>query len=251
MEVDYFGANSVTSLMEISGCTKFIINRVGQHKNAVPIFEHVEKSTNERAVNKFREWSSLTENSLPYEMILFNSLEDSELSGEELRNKKQGKVYKFTFCLNKKEQYLPSNPQHQQHNSTQNVAELIENALMKQRLQTENNEVLKKLQEMESRFAALEGDDDDDDDSSSLSGMNNPNMISLLAMLAKALGSKAPQAPTAVNGLQPAQIENINRAIKTLAKYDTDLDNDLLKLASLAESNTPTFQMLLKTLRSM
>jgi len=51
--------------------------------------------------------------------------------------------------------------------------------------------------------------------------------------------------------LQPIQVENINRAIKTLSKYDTDLDSDLLKLANLAETNTPTFQMLLKTLRSM
>jgi len=248
MEVDYMGANSVTKLMEATGLTKFIISRIGQHKNNASIYEFLEKSSSDRTISKFREWADFTDNSLPYNMELFNSIEDCIESGEETRNKKTGKVLKFTFCLNKKEQYLPG-PQQQQFNGNQNVAELIENALMKQRLQTENNEVLKKLQEMEQRFADLENEEEEDE--SSLSGMNNPNVLSLLSLVAKALGNSPKAQPTAVNGLQPIQVENINRAIKTLSKYDTDLDSDLLKLANLAETNTPTFQMLLKTLRSM
>ena len=247
METDFNGAIQVANFIEMAGMTKFIISRVGQHKNIVPIFEHIEKGTNEKAVARFKEWASLTDNNLPYEMCLFNSIEDSEMNGEEVRNKKQGKVNKFTFCLNKQNNYSQHNQQMQKAPDQQNIQELIENALLKQQIKHENNEVLKKLAEMEQRFADLENDEDDD--SAELSGLNNPNLMNIVAMLGKALGNNA--KPTAINGLQPEQIKNINTAVKTLSKYDEFLDTDLLKLANLAETNTATFEMLLKTLRNM
>lgn len=246
MEVDYTGANSVAKLMEATGLTKFIVSRVGQHKNTASVYEFLDKSSNDRTIQKFREWAEFTDNNLPYEMLLFNSVEDSELIGEEVRNKKIGKVLKFTFCLNKKEAYTP---QQAQNNSNQNISELIENALMKQRLATENNVVLLKLQEMEAKLAAYE-EEEEEDEESSLSGLNNPNLVNIMALLSKALGGNNAK-PTVVNGLQPQQIQNINTAIKTLSKYDSEIDSDLLKLANLAENNTDTFNMLLKTLRSM
>lgn len=248
METDFNGAIQVANFIEMAGMTKFIISRVGQHKNIVPIFEHIEKGTNDKAVARFKEWASLTDNNLPYEMCLFNSIEDSEMNGEEVRNKKQGKVNKFTFCLNKQNQYQQQQ-QIQKQPEQHNIQELIENALMKQQIKHENNEVLKKLAEMEQRFADLENDDDDVDDASELSGLNNPNLMNIVAMLGKALGNNT--KPTVINGLQPEQIKNINLAVKTLSKYDEFLDTDLLKLANLAETNTATFEMLLKTLRNM
>lgn len=247
METDFNGAIQVANFIEMAGMTKFIISRVGQHKNIVPIFEHIEKGTNDKAVARFKEWASLTDNNLPYEMCLFNSIEDSEVNGEEVRNKKQGKINKFTFCLNKQNQYQQQNQPQQKQHDNQNIQELIENALLKQQIKHENNEVLKKLAEMEQRFADLESDDDDD--TSELSGLNNPNVMNIVAMLGKALGGTP--KPTVINGLQPEQIKNINLAIKTLAKYDEFLDTDLLKLSNLAETNTATFEMLLKTLRNM
>ena len=91
-------------------------------------------------------------------------------------------------------------------------------------------------------------EDDEDDDQAELSGLNNPNIINLLGLLSKALSGNK---PTVVNGLKSDQITNINNAVKILSKYDDQIDTDLLKLANLAENNTPTFEMLLKTLRSM
>lgn len=246
METDITGADKVAKQMELAGMSKFIICRVGQHKNNPPIFEHIDKGTNERAVSKFLEWASITDNNLPYEMHLFNSIEDSELIGEEVRNKKNGKINKFTFCLNKQNQFLQQQRPHQEQ--TNNITELIENALMKQQIKHENNEVLKKLAEMEQRFADLENEEEEDD-ASELSGLNNPNLMNIVAMLGKALGNNP--KPTVINGLQPEQIKNINTAVKTLARYDEFLDTDLLKLANLAETNTATFEMLLKTLRNM
>jgi hypothetical protein len=246
METDITGADKVAKKMELAGMSKFIISRVGQHKNNPPIFEHIDKGTNERAVAKFLEWASITDNGLPYEMYLFNSIEDSELMGEEIRNKKNGKINKFTFCLNKQNQFLQQQRPHQEQ--TNNITELIENALMKQQIKHENNEVLKKLAEMEQRFSDLENEEESDD-ASELSGLNNPNLMNIVAMLGKALGNN--NKPTVINGLQPEQIKNINTAVKTLARYDEFLDTDLLKLANLAETNTATFEMLLKTLRNM
>ena len=248
METDFNGAIQVANFIEMAGMTKFIISRVGQHKNIVPVFEHIEKGTNEKAVSRFKEWASLTDNNLPYEMSLFNSIEDSEINGEEVRNKKQGKINKFTFCLNKQNHYQQQSQLQHKQPDNQNITELIENALMKQQIKHENNEVLKKLAEMEQRFDDLENEDDGDD-TSELSGLNNPNLMNIVAMLGKALGNNA--KPTVINGLQPEQIKNINLAVKTLSKYDEFLDTDLLKLANLAETNTATFEMLLKTLRNM
>jgi hypothetical protein len=246
METDYQGGNSVANLIEITGLTKFRITRVGINKNAVPVYEHIGAGSNEKAVAKFREWASLTDNCLPYDMELFNTKEDSEERGEEIHNKKQGKILRFTFCLNKAEKYAP---QQQQQQGTGNVTELIENALLKQKAFYENNELMKRLEVMDAKLNEyMEAEDEDEDDQAELSGLNNPNIINLLGLLSKALSGNK---PTVVNGLKSEQITNINTAIKILSKYDDQIDTDLLKLANLAENNTPTFEMLLKTLRSM
>lgn len=247
METDYQGSNSVANLIEITGLTKFRITRVGINKNAVPVYEHIGAGSNEKAVAKFREWASLTDNCLPYDMELFNTKEDSEATGEEIHNKKQGKILRFTFCLNKAEKYTP---QQMQQQSGGNVNELIENALLKQKAFYENNELIKRLEVMDQKLNEYmaEDDEDDDDDDAQLSGLNNPNIINLLGLLSKALSGNK---PSVVNGLKSEQITNINHAIKILSKYDDQIDTDLLKLSNLAENNTPTFEMLLKTLRSM
>lgn len=246
METDYQGANNVAKVIEVTGLTKFRITRIGINRNAIPVYEHIGAGSNETAVNKFREWASLTDNCLPYDMCLFNTKEDSIATGEEIHNKKQGKILSFTFSLNKAEKYQTAQPQQQQNG---NVSELIENALLKQKAFYENNELLKRLEVMDAKLNEYMNDEDDeDDDQAQLSGLNNPNVINLLGLLSKALSGNK---PTIVNGLQPDQITNINTAIKILSKYDSQIDTDLLKLSNLAENNTPTFEILLKTLRSM
>ena len=41
------------------------------------------------------------------------------------------------------------------------------------------------------------------------------------------------------------------KALKTLYKYDKNLDTDLLKLSEIAENKPDTFNMLINTLRQM
>lgn len=248
MEVDYIGAGSVASLIEITGLSKFIISRIGQHKNMVPIFEHITTGSNDKAVNSFNRWAQLTDNNLPYEMTLFNSLEDSEMQGEEVRNKKQGKVLRFTFCLNKKADYEQRNTPAQ--NPVQDVNLAIENALMKFQNKQNDNAILNKLTEMEARLNEMETDESFEDETE-LSGLNNPNLTSILGLLAGALKGNAKPTGTAINGLLPVQVENINKAVKILSRHDPEIDTDLLKLSNLAETKPATFEMLLKTLRNM
>lgn len=250
METDYIGAKSVSNLIEITGLKKFIIARIGTHKNNVPVYEHIENSSNDKAVSRFLEWANLTDNNLVYEMTLFNSIEDSEANGEEVRNKKSGKVLRFTFCLNKKENYIPVQPP---VSSNQNTAELIENALMKMQMKNNDNEVMKRLEALDIKINGyIESEEEEEEENDSLNGLslNNPNIINLISLLSAHLGGKKTQT-SVINGISEDKQKNIDKAIEVLGKYDSAIDTDLLKLSALAENNTPTFEMLLKTLRSM
>jgi predicted Mrr-cat superfamily restriction endonuclease len=184
-------------------------------------------------------------------MVLFNSLEDSELIQEEVRNKKTGKVLRFTFSLNKKESYTPA--QANQNAPVQNVSELIENALLKMQMKNNENELLKRLEAMDEKLNGyINDEDEDEDDSDALGGLslNNPNVINLITLLSQTLGGNKPKA-SVINGITPDQQKNIEKAVSILSRYDSEIDTDLLKLSALAENQTATFEMLLKTLRSM
>lgn len=246
MQVDYTGASSISALIEHTGLTKFVITRVGVHKNSVPVFEHLERGTTDKTINAFSRWAAISDNCLPYEMELFNDLDD--LQEETAKTKKsRGKSLKFTFCLNKEQSY-----QHQPQQGPVNVSEAIENALLKMQVKNNENELLKRLEALDEKVnnALLGDDDDDDDDTEQLAGINNPAVTSLLGLLTKALSNKTAPAP-AVNGINDNQKANISRAINTLAKYDENIDQDLLKLAAIAENNNAMFNMLLNSLRSM
>jgi hypothetical protein len=250
MQTDYTGSPAVLSLIEQTGLTKFIIFRIGNNKNSLPVYEHIDKSTIDACLNAFEKWAQIADNCLPYSMKLFNTKEDSDFNGEEVRNKAKGKVISFTFCLGKETSYQQQN---QNQNQQIDVAQAIELALLK--MQTKHNEsaLLQKLTDMENKISELENDDDDLDelDNASMGGLNSPAMLNLLGLLGKALGGKNAPAGTTINGLNDVKIANINKAVKILAKYDDQIDTDLLKLSSIAETNPDTFKMLIQSLRSM
>lgn len=247
MITDYTGASAVCSLIEQTGLTKFVIYRIGGSKT-LPVFEHIEKGSCDKAQQIFNQWSRLSDNNLPYEMKLFNDKEDSIEAGETIRNKQFGKSLAFTFCLNNTPANSSQNNAPAQQHVDVNLA--IENAVLK--LQSKHNEtmLMQKLDEMNKKIAELESDDDDDDDLGALNG-TNPAMMNLLGLLSKALGGNSAPAKTIINGLDEAKIRNINKAVKILAKYDDEIDTDLLKLSSIAENNPDTFKMLISSLRNM
>ena len=179
-------------------------------------------------------------------MKLFNSLEDSADIGEEIRNKKQGKVLSFTFCLNKEQQFQQ---QPTQQNNNINVSEAIENALLKYQKQHTESELLRRIEALDAKLNATIEEENEEEETDALTGINNPQILNLISLLGNVFNPK-PQS-TVINGLEDNKIKNINQAIKVLHKYDNDIDTDLLKLASIAENNNLMFNTLLKTLRSM
>lgn len=245
MQTDHTGVDEVAGAIKLSKKTKFRITKAGIQKNSFPVYESTDTTTNEKAVMRFLEWAEITDNCIPYNLELFSNKEEDEAAGLEY-DKKLGNR-RLTFKLNREEKYLPHS---QQNNHPQyDQAALIENALLKQKAYYENNELMKRLEAMDQKLNEYM-EEEEDDDRSELNGLNNPNIVNLLGLLSKALSGNK---PAVVNGvtLQTEQITNINKAVKILSRYDDQIDTDLLKLANLAETNTATFEMLLKTLRSM
>jgi len=246
MQTDHTGVDEVAGAIKLSKKTKFRITKAGIQKNSFPVYESIDSTTNEKAVLRFLEWAEITDNCIPYNLELFSNKEEDEAEGLEY-NKKLGNR-RFTFKLNKEEKYS-GHSQHQNQPQYDQSA-IIENALLKQKAFYENNELMKRLEAMDQKLNEYMEEEEEDDDRSELNGLNNPNIVNLLGLLSKALSSNK---PAVVNGvtLQTDQITNINKAVKILSRYDDQIDTDLLKLANLAETNTATFEMLLKTLRSM
>jgi hypothetical protein len=247
MITDYTGAEAVKMLIEHTGLSKFVISRVAAHKNSLPVFEHIEKGGVDKAVTAFIKFAQIADNNIAYEMRLFNSLEDSEAVGEEVRNKKQGKVLAFTFCLNKEQQYTQQTTTPVNQNI--NVSEAIENALLKYQKQQTESELLRRIEALDAKInATIEEDNEEEEEE--LNGLNNPQILNLISLLGNVFNPK-PQT-TVINGIDDDnKIKNINQAIKILHKYDSEIDTDLLKLANIAENNNLMFNTLLKTLRNM
>jgi len=83
----------------------------------------------------------------------------------------------------------------------------------------------------------------------------SPDMAQQMAQIMGIINMfKKPNTPPTINGAEETQSnfkENINKALKTLYKYDKNLDTDLLKLSEIAENKPDTFNMLINTLRQM
>lgn len=253
METDYTGAKSVAQIIEHTGLHKFIISRIASTRNSAPVYEFLTGSSNSKAIDAFNRWASITENGNLYEMLLFNEL---ETNGEDVEVEKKGhnrnksQSLKFTFTLTKQ---IPYN---QQQAQSIDVAQAIENALMKHTQLSEEKESNRKIAALEAKIDALINrdleDEDEEDDEDTLSGLGNPNIVNLITLITKLTGQKT-TPPPAINGvkLSDDQIKNINIAIKKLAKYDDNIDTDLLKLAEIAKNNNETFKMVLSSLRTM
>jgi hypothetical protein len=245
MEFEVVGKDKVAQYIALSKTKKFIISKYGSQKHAIPIFEHLEEGSNEKSIHAFLQWAEITDNDVCYILRVFNSVEDSIETGEELRNKKSGKQLEIRFRLNKKAEF-----ERQQTQSPQiDVSLAIENAIMKMQQKNADSEILRKLAEMDEKINAIEEGDDDFEDAE-LNGVGNPNITALINILAPLINGKKNTA-SVINGITPEKIKNINTAIKILSKYDDQIDTDLLKLSSIAEKNPATFNMLINSLRTM
>ncbi len=249
-DIDLIGSKAVAQYIEHSGLTHFIISRISSQKNSAPIYEFLLGNSNTKCVEAFNKWASIVENENEYELLLFNKLlSDSGNADEEkiLHNRNKEKSLRVTFVLAKNKN------QSQNNNNIIDSQTIIENALLKQSQFFEEKESNRKIQALEQKIDELLNREEEEEEE--IGGENNNNLANLIGVLTKLTGinanTKTPPTINGVNSLTPEKIKNINTAVKKLAKYDEDIDLDLLKLSEIAENNNGTFKMLLNSLRSM
>ena len=252
-DIDLIGSKAIAQYIEHSGLTHFIISRISSQKNSAPIYEFLIGNSNTKCVEAFNKWASIVENENEYEILLFNKLlSDNGNADEEkiLHNRNKEKSLRVTFVLAKNKNY------NQNNNTIIDSQTIIENALLKQSQFFEEKENNRKIQALEKKIDELLNRELEEEEEEELGGENNNNLANLIGVLTKLTGINAntktpPPTINGVNSLTPEKIKNINTAVKKLAKYDEDIDLDLLKLSEIAENNNGTFKMLLNSLRSM
>lgn len=245
MEADIIGLNKIIDTIKNLNFSKISIYRYPQNSGNLPVFEKLHLKNNFEVIKEFTEWGRNIDNSVIYEISLFNDVDITiDNQGKEVTKKSQSRTSKARFLIQfKKEQQNYSS--NNQNNDLTTIVSLVSENLKKSQ---EENLILKELTELKAKITELE--EEEEDEPNILNGIK-PEMISqFLGALGMFTNNNNKQS-SVINGVIDDKKENINKAIKILYKYDEDLDKDLLKLSSLAENNNSTFKMLLQTLRSM
>lgn len=254
MNVDFIGIENVSKAIELSKLTKFTIYRASEKGHYTPIFECIDSDSNETAVEQFNELAKLLNPYIQYKITLFDFAETSlDANGQPVVKKGNNKTQKrhyFTFTLNTAPSLQPSQ-QPTNPNLGLDVASLRADILKELSKSQEENAILKEIAELKKKFAELD-EEEEEEEESGLAGIDKNQLGQIIGLINM---FKPQNQPTTINGTDEKTPDifksNINKAIKTLYKYDKQLDTDLLKLSEIAESKPDTFNMLLSTLRSM
>ena len=241
MEVDIIGVENVAEFIKNTNLTKFCIDRIGSSRGNLPIFELLNNNSNEKAVFEFKKWAKVINNANAYKLTLFDKVESYiDETGEEKTLKSKSKLNKAEIYFKLSDIVAPS------YQNTNNLSVDEVRATIKREFETEQ-----KIKELEQKINELETEDEDEG-LSGLNGMSLPNIISAISALANMNNNKSTPV---INGVEAPEknekINNINKAIKTLAKFDEQIDTDLLKLSEIAENNPAMFKTLINTLRQM
>ena len=255
MNVDFIGIENVSKAIELSKLTKFTIYIASEKGHYTPIFECIDSDSNETAVEQFNELAKLLNPYIQYKITLFDFAETSlDANGQPVVKKGNNKTQKrhyFTFTLNTAPSLQPS-----QQPTTQtlglDVASLRADILKELSKSQEENLILKEIAELKQKFAELDEEEEEEEEENGLAGIDKNQLGQIIGLINM---FKPQNQPPTINGTDEKTPDifksNINKAIKTLYKYDKQLDTDLLKLSEIAESKPDTFNMLLSTLRSM
>ena len=260
MNVDLIGTENVLRYIEATGLTKFCIERANQNGNFLPVFECYESDTNQKAQNKFAQWSEFTNSSQPYKITLFNFIEFETLANGETKAKKsthKGNKTSATFILSPAQQST-NTPQQTFSGDFTSLKNEIVNALKKEQ---EENAILTEIRALSTRLNALEMDEEDEEDeeeeeSSSIAGIDSKQLQQIMGLVQ--LFKNNSGAPPVINGTETEtetaraqKLANINNAIKRLNKTTPELDTHLLKLAEVSEQKPELYKMLLENLKSL
>lgn len=244
---DVYGVQSVASLIESSGKTKFIIRRTGS--KGAPLWEYSgEVKQPGRTRQEFINWAntllSSGRNTNIYQISLFNDSDE-----EETGKSKKDKPFIFTFALSKENQSYQGEVIPEVKKGSEISADNLVNAVRLVMKEQQESEISKRLAEIEQRFDEI----DEEFIAGANNNGNNDNMNMLMGVLAGLMG-KQPGSTTnqGLAGLpDESETAKLKDAINRLYKLDKDLPADLSKLAEIGEKNPSQFNFLLNALRNM
>ena len=241
MEVDIIGVENVAEFIKNTGLTKFCIDRIGASRGNLPIFELLNNNSNEKAVFEFKKWANVINNANSYKLTLFDKVESFiDETGEEKTLKSKSKLNKAEIYFKLSDTVAPN----LSNTTNYNVEEL--RATVRKEYETEQ-----KIKELEQKIKDLEEEEEEEDSLSGLNGLSLPNIISAISAITNMSNNKSAPVINGIETEKKAKISNINKAIKILAKFDEQIDTDLLKLSEIAENNPAMFKTLINTLRQM
>ena len=248
MEADIIGLNKILDCIKGSGFTKLAVYRYPQNSGNIPVFEKLNAKTNHELVKDFNEWGKNIDNSVVYEINLFDDvLVSFDENGQEKLKRNNAKNGKAKFFIQFKKD---NNNSYSNGSSNTDMATIVGLVSENLRKSQEDNLILKELAELKTKITIME-EDEDEEEETGLAGLKAENIGQFISALQMLSGNNSQPTTSVINGVIEEKKENIKKAIGILYKYDPDLDQDLLKLSSLAENNNATFKMLLTTLRNM
>lgn len=248
MDADIIGLNKILDCIKGSNFTKLAVYRYPQNSGNIPVFEKLNAKSNHELVKDFNEWGKNIDNSVIYEINLFdNVLVSFDENGQEKLKRDNAKNGKAKFYIQFKKDTNNNNYSNGSNTDMATIVGLVSENLRKSQ---EDNLILKELAELKNKITIME-EEEEEEEETGLAGLKAENIGQFISALQMLSGNNSQPTTTVINGVMEEKKENIKKAIGILYKYDPDLDQDLLKLSSLAENNNATFKMLLTTLRNM
>jgi len=248
MEADIIGLNKILDCIKGSNFTKLAVYRYPQNSGNIPVFEKLNAKSNHELVKDFNEWGKNIDNSVVYEINLFdNVLVSFDENGQEKLKRDNAKNGKAKFFIQFKKDNNNSYSNGSNNTDMATIVGLVSENLRKSQ---EDNLILKELAELKTKITIME-EEEEEEEETGLAGLKAENIGQFISALQMLSGNNSQPTTSVINGVMEEKKENIKKAIGILYKYDPDLDQDLLKLSSLAENNNATFKMLLTTLRNM
>lgn len=259
MNVDILGSENVTSFIRLSNFIKFTIYQNNSNGNYMPLYDCNDSNSNDFAIHSFEKISEILNKNNIYKIVCYNEVETiTDKNGNEKPRKATGKTGKacITFTLSNNNNFSKS-----VNNDTTNTNSVDLIAFRKEIVkeisqQQEQNEILNEIKNLRERFNQLDQEEEEEEEQqpNSIAGINTDQLGQIMNLVN--LFKKTP-APS-LSGIDETETEtqtdfkiNINKALKILYKHNKNLDQDLLKLANLAETKTDTFNFLISSLRSM
>ena len=247
MEADIIGLNKILDCIKGSSFTKLAVYRYPQNSGNIPVFEKLNAKSNHELVKDFNEWGKNIDNSVIYEINLFdNVLVSFDENGQEKLKRDNAKNGKAKFYIQFKKD---TNNNSYSNGSNTDMATIVGLVSENLRKSQEDNLILKELADLKSKITIME-EEEEEEEETGLAGLKAENIGQFISALQMLSGNNSQPTTTVINGVMDEKRE-YKKAIGILYKYDPDLDQDLLKLSNLAENNNATFKMLLTTLRNM